>query len=288
MDIVAKHIPADKDGVRIAELDEMTYRRELWGHLPLTDFWRIGHGYATKLEVMGLRTMGDIARLSEKDEDLLYRMFGINAELLIDHAWGWEPCTIKEIKAYKPECNSISSGQVLQDPYDFEKGWLVACEMTDQLALDLVEKHLITNQVVLTVGYDTMNLSDPERRQKYSGPVHTDHYGRQVPKEAHGSFNLQRYTSSARIQTESMEQLFNRCVNPDLLIRRITVVANHVIDESKAPASAANEHPDLFTDYEAVARQESAEMAELEKEKRLQLALLDIKKNLGKTPSSRG
>lgn len=288
MDIVAKHIPADKDGVRIAELDEMTYRRELWGHQPLTDFWRVGHGYASKLESMGLRTMGDIARLSEKSEDLLYRMFGINAELLIDHAWGWEPCTIAEIKAYKPESNSISSGQVLQEAYEFEKGRLVAREMTDLLALDLVEKHLITDQIVLTVGYDTVNLSDPARRQNYHDPVRIDHYGRQIPKEAHGSFNLPRYTASARILTESMEQLFNRCVNPDLLVRKITVVANHVINEDKASAVASNNQPDLFTDYEAIARQEAAETAELEKEKRLQLALLDIKKKLGKNAVLKG
>ena len=175
MDIVAKHIPADKDGVRIAELDEQSYREKLWSHRPLTDFWRVGHGYAARLESLGLRTMGDVARMSVKCEDLLYRTFGVNAELLIDHAWGWEPVTIAEIKAYKPENNSISSGQVLQDPYKFDKGKLVAREMTDQLALDLVEKHLVTDQLVLTVGYDTSNLTDPERRMRYAGPVRIDH-----------------------------------------------------------------------------------------------------------------
>ena len=177
MDIVAKHIPADKDGVRIAELDEQSYREKLWTHRPLTDFWRVGHGYAAKLESLGLRTMGDIARMSVKCEDILYRTFGVNAELLIDHAWGWEPVTIAEIKAYKPENNSISSGQVLQDPYEFDKGKLVAREMTDQLVLDLVEKHLVTDQLVLTVGYDASNLTDSDRRMRYAGPVRIDHYG---------------------------------------------------------------------------------------------------------------
>ncbi len=196
MDITAKHIPADRDGVRIAELGEQSYREKLWSHRPLTDFWRVGHGYAARLESMGMHTMDDVARMSIKCEEVLYRTFGVNAELLIDHAWDWEPVTIAEIKAYKPENNSMSSGQVLQEPYEFEKGKVVAREMTDQLALDLVEKHLVPDQLVLTVGYDTSNLSDPMRRMRYNGPVRTDHYGRQVPKEAHGSVNLERFTSS--------------------------------------------------------------------------------------------
>ena len=288
MDIVAKHIPADKDGVRIAELDEQSYRRDLWSHQPLTDFWRIGHGYATKLESMGLHTMGDVARMSIKDEDILYRMFGINAELLIDHAWGWEPVGIEEIKAYKPESNSMSSGQVLKEPYDFEKGRLVVQEMTDLLVLDLIEKHVVTDQLVLMIGYDTMSLSDAARRQAYTGSISTDHYGRQVPKDAHGSINLGQQTSSAKIIIEAMMSLFDRVVNSSLLIRRINVVANHLIHEGGVTKKSAPAQMDLFIDYEAQAKQEAEEKAELEKEKRLQLAILDIKKKLGKNAVLKG
>lgn len=280
MDIEAKHIQADKDGVRIAELTERSYREKMWIHRPLTDFWRVGKGYAAKLESLGLRTMGDIARMSVKCEDILYRTFGINAELLIDHAWGWEPVTIAEIKAYKPESNSISSGQVLQEPYEFDKGKLVAREMTDQLVLDLVEKHLVTDQLVLTVGYDASNLTDSDRRMRYAGPVRIDHYGRPVPKEAHGSINLDRHTSSGRIITDAMMKLFDRCVDPNLLVRRITVVAAHVLNEKDIPA-APEEQPDLFADYEALEKQKAAEQAELDKEKRLQQAVLNIKKRMG-------
>ena len=280
MDIVAKHIPADKNGVRLAELNEPSYREKLWTHRPLTDFWRVGKGYAGKLEASGMFTMGDVARMSLRNEDLLYKLFGINAELLIDHAWGWEPCTIADIKSYKPESSSISSGQVLQDPYEFDKGKLVAREMTDQLALDLVEKHLVTDQLVLTVGYDTSNLTDPERRMRYAGPVRIDHYGRPVPKEAHGSINLDRHTSSGRIITDAMMKLFDRCVDPNLLVRRITVVAAHVLSEKDVP-TAPEEQPDLFTDYEALEKQKAAEQAELDKEKRLQQAVLNIKKRMG-------
>ena len=288
MDIVAKHIPADKDGVRIAELDEQSYREKLWSHRPLTDFWRVGHGYAARLESLGLRTMGDVARMSVKCEDVLYRTFGVNAELLIDHAWGWEPVTIAEIKAYKPENNSISSGQVLQDPYEFDKGKLVAREMTDQLALDLVEKHLVTDQLVLTVGYDTSNLTDPDRRMRYAGPVRIDHYGRPVPKAAHGSINLDRHTSSGRIITEAMMKLFDRCVDSNLLVRRITVVANHIISENDIPADADADQPDLFIDYKALEKQKAEEQAELDKEKRLQQAIIGIKNRMGKNAILKG
>ncbi|MDD3154762.1 MAG: hypothetical protein PHS41_07835 [Victivallaceae bacterium] len=283
MDIEAKHIPADRNGVRIAELDEQSYREKLWTHQPLTDFWRIGHGYAAKLEALGIRTMGDVARLSLQNEDVLYRLFGINAELLIDHAWGWEPVGIADIKAYKPENNSISSGQVLQEPYPFDKARIVAMEMADQLALDLLEKNLVTDQLVLTVGYDTTSLSEA-----YAGAVAIDRYGRQVPKDAHGSTNLSRATSSAKGIVEAMRTLFDRIVNPKLWIRRITVVANHIIDEDKAAVSASSAQPDLFADYEALARQEAAETAELEKERRLQLAVLEIKKKLGKNAVLKG
>lgn len=284
MDIVAKHIPADKDGVRIAELDEQTYRRELWTHQPLTDFWRIGHGYANKLNALGLLTMGDVARMSLRNEEVLYRTFGINAELLIDHAWGWEPCTIAEIKAYKPESNSISSGQVLQEPYTFEKARTVTREMADQLALDLVEKRLVTVQLVLTVGYDIASLSG----RNYSGPVTTDHYGRQIPKDAHGSINLERQTSSGMIIVTALMELFDRIVNPQLLVRRLTVVANHVIDENKVKEVTPDYQMDLFTDYEALEKQQESEQQELAKEKRLQDAILKIKKQFGKNSVLKG
>lgn len=272
--------PSPWGSLGIHELDEQSYREKLWTHRPLTDFWRVGKGYAAKLESLGLRTMGDIARMSVKCEDILYRTFGINAELLIDHAWGWEPVTIAEIKAYKPENNSISSGQVLQEPYEFDKGKLVAREMTDQLVLDLVEKHLVTDQLVLTVGYDASNLTDSDRRMRYAGPVRIDHYGRPVPKEAHGSINLDRHTSSGRIITEAMMKLFDRCVDSNLLVRRITVVAAHVLNEKDIPA-APEEQPDLFADYEALKKKKAAEQAELDKEKRLQQAVLNIKKRMG-------
>ena len=281
MDIVAKHIPADKDGVRIAELDEQSYREKLWTHRPLTDFWRVGHGYAARLESLGLRTMGDIARMSVKCEDILYRTFGINAELLIDHAWGWEPVTIAEIKAYKPENNSISSGQVLQDPYEHDKARLVAMEMTDILALDLVEKRIVTDQLTLNIAYDVLNLTDPERRQKYTGPIKKDSYGRQAPKDAHGSINLPRHTSSSKIIIDHMMQLFDRVVDPNLLVRKITIGANHILNEGDVPEEV-QEQPDLFADHEALAKQKAAEDAELVKERRLQDALLSIKKQFGK------
>ena len=282
MDIEAKHIQADKDGVWIAELNERSYREKLWSHRPLTDFWRVGRGYASRLESAGMYTMGDVARMSVKNEDLLYRMFGINAELLIDHAWGWEPCTIADIKSYKPENNSISSGQVLQDPYEHDKARLVVMEMTDILALDLVEKRIVTDQLILTIAYDVLNLTDPERRQRYTGPIKTDSYGRQAPKDAHGSINLGRHTSSAKIIMEHMLQLFDRITNPDLLVRKITIGANHVLNENDVPAASTQEQPDLFTDYAALEKQQQAENAELEKERRLQQALLQIKKQFGK------
>lgn len=294
MDIVAKHIPADEDGVRIAELDEMTYRRELWDHRPLTDFWRVGRGISKRLEQYGIYTMGDIARCSvgEKDdfynEDLLYKLFGVNAELLIDHAWGWEPVTIADIKAFKPETNSISSGQVLHIPYDFEKAKLVMREMTDLLSLDLVDKGLVTDQVVLTVGYDTENLKDPDRRSRYSGAIVSDAYGRQMPKSAHGSENIGKYTASSKSITDAVMRLFDRIVNPDLLVRRMYVVANHVIRESDKPKDPPFEQLDLFTDYEARDRErEQAEKAE-QRERRMQEAMLDIKKKYGKNSILKG
>lgn len=281
MDIEAKHIQADKDGVRIAELTERSYREKMWIHRPLTDFWRVGKGYASKLEAAGMYTMGDVARMSVRNEDLLYRMFGINAELLIDHAWGWEPCTIADIKSYRPENSSVSSGQVLQDPYEHDKARLVAMEMTDILALDLVEKRIVTDQLTLNIAYDVLNLTDPERRQKYTGPIKNDSYGRQAPKDAHGSINLPRHTSSSKIIIDHMMQLFDRVVDPNLLVRKITIGANHILNEGDVPEEV-QEQPDLFADHEALAKQKAAEDAELVKERRLQDALLSIKKQFGK------
>ena len=240
MDIVAKHMPADEHGARIAELDEISYRKLLWNHRPITDFWRVGRGYARKLAEYNIYTMGDVARCSiGKDtdfynEDLLYRLFGINAELLIDHAWGWEPVRMQDIKSYKPENNSICSGMVLQCAYDAAKARLVMREMTDLLSLDLVEKGLVTDQIVLTVGYDIENLTRLEIRKKYHGPVTTDHYGRKVPKHAHGTTNLKRSTASTRMLMQAAEELYDRIVHPDLLVRRITLTANHVISEKEA------------------------------------------------------
>lgn len=294
MDIVAKHIPADQDGVRIAELDEMSYRRQLWDHRPLTDFWRVGRGYAKKLEENGLFTMGDIARCSVGkpsdyyNEDFLYRLFGKNTELLIDHAWGWEPCTIADIKAYKPENNSIGSGQVLHCPYDFEKTKLVVREMTDLLVLDLVDKGLVTDQIVLTVGYDIENLSDPERRKNYHGPVTTDHYGRKIPKHAHGTANLESQTSSTRLILDATMELFDRIVDSSLLVRRVNIVANHVIPESAVTKQDVIEQLDLFTDYEALEKQREQKEATLKKEKRMQQAVLTIKKKFGKNAILKG
>lgn len=294
MDIVAKHIPADKDGVRIAELNEMSYRHQLWSHRPLTDFWRVGRGYARKLEGIGIFTMGDIARCSIGkpgefyNEDLLYKMFGVNAELLIDHAWGWEPCTIAEVKQYKPSSSSIGSGQVLQCPYNFEKAKLVAKEMTDLLVLDLVDKNLVTDQIVLTVGYDIENLKNPKRRSSYKGSVTNDHYGRKIPKHAHGSINLARQTSSSRLITEAVIKLYDEIVNPALLIRRLNISANHVVSENAVSKAESIEQLDLFTDYVALQKQRDEENAALESEKKMQQAVLSIKKKFGKNAILKG
>lgn len=294
MDIVAKHIEPDKDGVRIAELDEMSYRRLLWSHRPLTDFWRVGKGYAKKLEDHGLYTMGDIARCSigkssdYYNEELLYKLFGINAELLIDHAWGYEPCTIEHVKAYKPETNSICSGQVLKYPYDTEQARLVVREMVDLMVLDLVDKGLVTNQIVLTVGYDIENLTNAERRKRYNGEVTTDHYRRKIPKHAHGTKNLDRLTSSATLITNAAMELYDRIVDKNLLIRRITVTANNLVDESRAEEKGCCEQLNLFTNYEADKKKKAQEEAFFEKEKRKQKAVLDIKKKFGKNAILKG
>ena len=289
MDIVAKKMPADKDGVRIAELDEMSYRRELWDYRPLTKFWRVGRGIAEKLAVYGIDTMGKIARMSIQNEGLLYRLFGVNAELLIDHAWGWEPCTIEAVKAYRPETNSFSSGQVLQEPYTFKKARVVIREMAEGMALDLVSKRLVTDQLVLTVGYDAECLTRPEIREKYHGEITTNHYGKPVPKHAHGTFNFERPTSSSRLIIDGATELFDRCVNPDLLIRRLNLTTNHVVSEASVSAQdCAPQQLDLFTDYEALEKQRQAEHAKLDKERRMQEAQLKIKKRFGKNAILRG
>ena len=290
MDIVAKHVEADADGVRIAQLDEMTYRKLLWGHQPLTDFWRVGRGYARKLEKIGIYTMGDIARCSLGgpedfyNEDRLYKLFGVNAELLIDHAWGLEPCSIADIKAYRPETNSLGSGQVLCSGYTAEKAKLVMREMTDLLVLDLVDKNLVTNQMVLTVGYDIDNLADPQRRKRYTGAVVTDHYGRKVPKHAHGTANLNGFTSSTREITEAVMELFDRIVDKDLLVRRMNIVACHVLREQDIPGEGGVEQLDLFTPAENPAQTEEKR----QREKRRQQAVIGIKKKYGKNAILKG
>ena len=289
MDIVAKKMPADKDGVRIAELDELTYRRELWNYRPITKFWRVGHGIAEKLALYGIDTMGRLARMSLQNEELLYQLFGVNAELLIDHAWGWEPCTIEAVKAYRPETNSFSSGQVLQEPYNFKKARVVIQEMAEGMALNLVSKRLVTDQLVLTVGYDTESLTRPEIREKYHGEITTNYYGKAVPKHAHDTFNFEKPTSSSRLIMEGAAELFDRHVNPDLLIRRLNLTTNHVIAESVATAQDHSpQQLDLFTDYDALEKQKQEEQARLDKERRIQETQLKIKNRFGKNAILRG
>ena len=288
MDIVAKHIPADENGVRIAELDERSYREKLWAHTPLTDFWRVGRGYAKKLEENGMFTMGDVARRSLTDEEALFKLFGKNAELLIDHAWGYEPCTVEAVKAYKPRTNSLGSGQVLHEPYTAEKARIVLREMADALSMDLFAKKLVTDQIVVTIGYDVENLTDAARRRKYRGEVVKDHYGRQIPKHSHGTINLPRHTSSTKQIMDAASELYDRVVNKELLIRRLNVTACRVIPESEAPREDAPEQLDLFTDYAALKAERERENAALEREKRKQAALLKIKQKYGKNAVLRG
>ena len=286
MDIMAKHARPDEDGVRIAVLDEMSYRRQLWDHRPLTDFWRVGKGYAGKLEAAGMNTMGDVARCSIQDEEILYRMFGVNAELLIDHAWGWEPCTMDLIKSYEPEDRSFSSGQVLMCPYTWDKARIVVHEMADAAALDLVEKRMVTDQVVLTVCYEKMEGQvDPSGNKiDYRGEVTLDWYGKRTPKHAHGSHNIGKYTSSGKLITEAALEIYDRTVDRSLLVRRIFVAVNHVVSEEKANAAPLYEQLDLFTDYAAKEREEKA----LEKEHQMQEAMLKIKGRFGKNAILKG
>lgn len=298
MDIVAKHIEPDESGVRIAELNEQKYRELLWEHQPITDFWRVGRGIAKRLKDVGIFTMGDIARCSlggEDDfynEDLLYKLFGINAELLIDHAWGYEPVEIKDIKSYKPEVNSISSGQVLQHPYEFDKAKLVIKEMADMLTLDLVKKGLVTDQMVINVGYDIDNLTNPDIMKKYKGEIVIDGYGRKVPKGVHGSINLPKYTSSTKIIIDAVMELFDRIVNPDLLVRRMNVVAERVKYEEDVKEQNDFTQMNLFSDFGVTADDQKEDVKvsdkELEKEKKIQDALLKIKDKYGKNAVLRG
>ena len=288
MDIVAKHIPADKDGVRIAELDEMTYRRKLWDHQPLTDFWRVGRGIAQKLEKYGIRTMGQIARYSIDREELFYRLFGVNAELLIDHAWGWEPCTIDMVKAYRPENNSLCNGQVLSHAYDYKKARIVLMEMVDAASLDLLDKHLVTDQLVLTVGYDTSSMADPYIMKAYQGEIKTDRYGRKVPKHAHGTANLKHFTSSSSIISKTATELYDRIVDHNLMIRRLSLTTNHVINEKQAKIKATSVELDLFTENEQNDRETQEENNRLKKERRIQKTLLEIKKKYGKNTILKG
>ena len=288
MDIEAKHIPPDEHGVRIAELDELHYRRALWGHRPLTDFWRVGRGYARKLEAHGLYTMGDVARCSMENEELLYKLFGINAELLIDHAWGWEPCTIADIKAYRPTSSGCSSGQVLHCPYPAEKARLIVREMADTLGLDLLERGLVTDQVVLAVGHDMESLDDPKLRAAYQGELATDFYGRSVPKPAVGTAHLPRFTASSRQLIDAFSRLYDEIVDIRLLVRRLTLTANHLTEEAHAPMKAPVQQLDLFTDYAALAAEEEAQNAELAREKQVQQVLLNLKKRYGKNAVLKG
>ena len=282
MDIVAKHIPPDKNGVRIAALDEKKYRKLLWDHKPITDFWRIGKGYAKKLEANNIYTMGDVARCSLDNEDLLYKLFGVNAELLIDHAWGYEPCTIQDIKAYKPLVNSISSGQVLHCAYKYNKAKLVVREMCDLLALDLVKKRYMTDQIVLTIGYDIENLTNPEIKNQYDGEITIDMYGRRIPKHAHGTTNLNHKTASSKVIIKAVMELYDKIIDRRLLIKRINISANNLIDEEKVKDEKIYEQFDLFTSTEQIDEKRQKEKIDEQKEKILQRTLLDIKEKYGK------
>ena len=284
MDIVAKHIPADKNGVRIAKLNEMSYKRMLWAHRPITDFWRIGRGYAKTLEQNGMYTLGDVAERSTYDEDSLFALFGVNAELLIDHAWGIEPATIADIKAFKPQSNSLSNGQVLQEPYSCEKARLIVREMADNLSLDLAEKNLVTDKLTLTIGYDTESLINPQIAAAYHGEITTDFYGRSIPKHAHGTENLDRKTYSPHTIAEAAVRLFDRIINPKLLVRRVTICACGVTVKSEQTDEYEGEQLDLFTDYSA----REAEIAAQKRDEDMQLAVLKIKHKFGKNAILKG
>lgn len=289
MDMVAKKMPPDADGVRIAELDEMEYRRQLWTHVPLTDFWRIGKGIAGKLQRYGIMTMGDVARCSLEHEDFLYELFGVNAELLIDHAWGWEPVTMQHVRSYRPESKSICSGQVLHSPYTFAKARNVVLEMIDSASLELIGKGLATDQIVLEIGYDVESLADPAIKSKYNGKISIDRYGRSVPFHAHGTMTVEHPTSSFRILSDKLLELYDRIVNPILLVRRISMSLNHLIDENLVCRSDSEpKQLDLFTDYDYLKHKKEEETRELEKERKRQMAILNIKRRYGKNAILKG
>ncbi len=274
MDIVAKKMPPDEMGTRIAELDEMTYRKTLWAHRPITDFWRIGKGYAQKLAERGMFTMGDVALCSVENEDVLYNAFGVNAELLIDHAWGYEPCTIRDVKSYRPRINSLTTGQVLKCPYNFEKTKLIIKEMTELLSLDMVKKGVVTKQIVLTLGYDTENLKG-EKGKEFKGETVTDFYGRVIPKHAHGTENLENFTASTKLLTEAAVRLFERIADKDLLVRRINITAGNILSKTKIDSSP--EQLNLFENTESPKRELS-----------MQKAILKIKDKYGKNAIVKG
>ncbi len=285
MDITAKKMPPDKDGVRIAELDEMSYRRELWNHRPITDFWRVGKGYAKRLEEHRMYTMGDVARASMTPYGrlTLKKQFGINAKLLIDHAWGYEPCTMEEAKAYTPENRSISTGQVLQEPYTAQKARIIAWEMAELLSLDLVDKGLVTDQIVLTVGYDIENLN-----KNYHGEITTDYYGRKVPKHAHGTKNIGESTSSTKTITDAVVSLYDEIIDENLLVRRITIAANHLTAESMMEDKQVFEQLDLFCDYDALEQESAQKRTRRKKERKIQEAIINIKQQFGKNAVLKG
>ena len=291
MDIVAKHVPADVDGVRIAELDEMSYRKLLWNHRPLTDFWRVGKGYARKLEAHGLMTMGDIARCSVGrqgtyfNQELLFRLFGVNAELLIDHAWGWEPCGMKEIRQYRPSSTSLGKGQVLQEAYSWQKARLVCREMGELLILEMVDKNVVSDQIVLSVGYDIENCTDPERRKAYHGEIVTDGYGRKVPKSAHGSARLPYPTNSAKIILEELMKLMDRITDPTLLVRRVNITMTHIQEASEVRCDYLYEQMDLFSEPKPVMK---IDKEALKKENNVQKAIISIQKKFGKNAVLKG
>ncbi|MDO4757258.1 MAG: DNA methylase, partial [Parabacteroides sp.] len=290
MDITAKKMEPDEKGMRIAELDEESYRYEMWEYQPLKDFWRIGSGYSRKLHGAGLYTMGDIARysLTKRGEDHLYKLFGINAELLIDHSWGWEPCTIKDVKSYKPQNNSLSSGQVLHSAYTAEKARLIAWEMADRLVLDMVDKEVLTDQIVLSIGYDRESLENDEIRKCYTGEIIYDHYGRAIPQYAHGSINLKHHSNSSEVILSAVMELYDRIVNEQLLVRRVTVVANHVISEISYKKMPKYEQLDLFSDIETKEKRQQEEEEKREKERKLQEVILHIHKKYGKNAILKG
>ena len=284
MDVVAKHVKPNENGVRIAGLDEITYRKLLWSHTPITDFWRVGKGYSKRLEKYRIFTMGDVARASIENEDFLYKLFGINAELLIDHAWGYEPCTIKSIKAYRPEKNSVGSGQVLHCAYNYEDAKIIVKEMTNELSLDLVRKNLITSQIVLTIEYDKDNLTNPEINKLYKGEITTDRYGRKIPKHGHGTINLDHKTSSTKLLTEAVIKLYERITDKRLLIRRIFVTANDVVNELNLKEDKKYEQIDMFTNYKELEKKKEKEKSE----KQIQKAIINIKDKYGKNAIIKG